>query len=70
MSEGVKIGGASSKGWAESVPHGVIGLTDLPNIGGQLPPRPNGPPVPPLLKSVSGKQFSDQHWKDLKIDQP
>ena len=36
MPEGEKIVGASSKGWAESVPPctGGIGVTDLPNIGG------------------------------------
>ena len=39
------IGGATSKGWAESAPHGLIGLTGLPNIGGASgPPGPPGPP--------------------------
>ena len=39
-----KIGGASSKGWAESAPLVGIGLTDLTNIGGGqvAPPSPPG----------------------------
>ena len=43
MPEGEKIGGASSKEWAESAPLVGIELTNLPDIGGASGP-PFGPP--------------------------
>ena len=46
MPEGENFGGASTKEWAESVPLPLvgIGLTDIPNIGGQWPSCPPSSP--------------------------
>ena len=43
--------GTGSKGWAESDPFDEIGLTELQNIGGSVPPR-HPLPVPASLKFV------------------
>ena len=47
-----KLGVQSSKGWSESVPPVVIGLTNLPNIGGA-----SGPLAFPVPASLEWHQF-------------
>ena len=47
-----KSGRAHSTGWGECAPLVDIGLTDLPKIGGHMPPRPPSPLATGLTKSA------------------